>query len=345
MQIYRNGQAVGAPLAYDGTINTNVAIPAMSIGAKILTNNLPDGGSPGYWHGKMDELGLWTRGLTAAEIGAIYRAGCGAFSLAEADVNALPPVLTQNPPSQTNYIGNATMLTAAATAAGTVHYSWLFNGAVIPGANSATLPLPNLQLGHAGDYRVVAASIGGCVTGAVATLTVLPNAAPVAANSDAATPQNTALAIMKAKMLTDCTDADGDVLTIISAGPTSTNGAAVTMNATHVVYTPQTGFVGTDRFNYTVSDGKGGLATASVIVGVYIAGEGFNRVTFSVSGGQVHLGYAGIPQYTYSIQRTATLSPPAWVTIGTSTADASGHVSFTDANPPAGSAFYRTMYP
>ncbi len=345
LQIYRNGQAVGTPLAYDGTINTNVAIPAMAIGAKILTNNLPDSGSPGYWHGKMDELGLWSRGLTAAEIGAIYRAGCGAFSLADADVNALPPVITQNPPSRTNYTGNTTTLTAAATAAGTVHYSWLFNGSVIPGANTASLSLSNLQLSQAGGYRAVAGSIGGCTTGAVATLTVLPNAAPVAANSDAATPQNTSLVIMKTKLLTDCSDADGDVLTIISAGPTSTNGAVVTMNATQVLYTPQTGFIGTDRFNYTVSDGKGGLATATVIVGVYNAGEGFNRVTFSVSGGQVHLGYAGIPRYTYSVQRTSTLSPAAWVTIGTATADASGHVSFTDATPPPGSAFYRTSYP
>lgn len=94
-----------------------------------------------------------------------------------------------------------------------------------------------------------------------------------------------------------------------------------------------------------MSDGKGGLDTGTITVGVNDSGDGYNKVTFTVSGGQVHLGYAGIPGFTYSIQRTPTLTPAAWSTLGTATADSLGRVSFTDPTPPPGSAFYRTTYP
>lgn len=346
MQLYRNGQPAGAPLAYNGTINTNLASQALGIGVKLVTNAVPDTAVPGYWHGRMDDLGLWTRGLSAAEIAAIYRAGCGAFPLSEADPAALPPVFTQEPAAQTNYTGTTATFTAAATAGGgEVRYFWLFNGLVLPGATGSTLTLPGLTLGQAGDYRAVAAGVGGCVTGAVATLTVLPNSPPVAGDGDAATPLDTPLAILHGKLLAGCSDPDLDPLTISAAGPLSTNGAAVTLNGSHVIYTPVPGFIGVDRFAFTVTDGKGGFASATVQVGVYNAGEGYNRVTFSVSGGQVHLGYAGIPGFTYTIERTPALDPATWSVLGTATADALGHLSFTDTNPPPGSAYYRTRYP
>jgi hypothetical protein len=307
----------GASVPYDGTINTNLANQSLSIGAKVLTNSLPDGGSPGYWHGKMDDMGLWTRGLTAAEVSAIYRAGCGAFPLSDADVNAVLPSFSQDAQSTTNYIGNSHLFTVAAMAGGgALRYQWLFNGGLLPGQMSDTLSIASLQPTDAGDYRVIVASAAGCVTGAVATLTVLPNSPPVAGTVQAATPRNTAMGILHAKLLASSTDPDGDTLIISAAGPTSTNGGTVMLNATHIIYTPVNGFIGVDRFTYTVSDGKGGTAMGTVIVGVYDSGQGFNRVTFTVSGGQVHLVYAGIPGYTYTIQRTPTLAPPSWAPIG-----------------------------
>jgi len=46
----------------------------------------PDTGSPGYWQGKLDDLGLWSRGLSAADIRAIYNAGLEGRGLASASV-------------------------------------------------------------------------------------------------------------------------------------------------------------------------------------------------------------------------------------------------------------------
>ncbi|MEZ4674343.1 MAG: Ig-like domain-containing protein [Caldilineaceae bacterium] len=45
------------------------------------------------------------------------------------------------------------------------------------------------------------------------------------------------------------------------------NGTATVENG-QIVYTPNSGFVGTDSFNYIVADGKGGTATATVTVTV-----------------------------------------------------------------------------
>jgi len=320
-----------------------VASQALGIGVKLLATSLPDTGSPGWWHGRMDDLGLWRRGLTAAEINAIFRAGCGAFALNEADLSAVLPTITQSPVSQTNQVGETATFTSAATAGGnTVRFRWLFNGAVLPGETSPSLTLANVQFANGGNYQVVAASAAGCVTSVVASLTI--NRPPLAVNSEQATAVNNALSIPHATLLAPCSDPDSDLLILSAAGPMSTNGAIVTLNATHVIYTPVTGFVGVDRFPFTISDGRGGLASATVVVGVYNPVPAYNRVSLNLVGGQAQLSFLGAPGLTYTIQRTPVL-PAAWVSIGTAVADGAGNVNFTDTSSPAGSAFYQLLRP
>ena len=81
MRLYRNGLLVGT-LPYNGTIQTNAVNQSLSIGAKWLSGTSADS----FWQGKMDDLGLWSRGLTASEIAAIYGAGLEGRSLDTADV-------------------------------------------------------------------------------------------------------------------------------------------------------------------------------------------------------------------------------------------------------------------
>jgi RHS repeat-associated protein len=62
-------------------------------------------------------------------------------------------------------------------------------------------------------------------------------------------------------------DPDGDPLTV--TGVTQpTNGKAVTGSNNIVTYTPTTGFTGQDSFTYSISDGRGGTAGATVRVTV-----------------------------------------------------------------------------
>jgi Ca2+-binding RTX toxin-like protein len=67
-------------------------------------------------------------------------------------------------------------------------------------------------------------------------------------------------------VLANDTDADGDSLTITTA--TDAANGAVSIEGSAVVYTPDVDFNGQDSFTYTISDGHGGLDTASVSVTV-----------------------------------------------------------------------------
>ncbi|HHH20696.1 MAG TPA: tandem-95 repeat protein, partial [Nitratifractor sp.] len=89
------------------------------------------------------------------------------------------------------------------------------------------------------------------------------NHAPEANDDSANTAYETAVVI---DVLQNDSDADGDTLTVESV-TNPFNGTALVENG-KVKYTPNNGYSGQDSFHYTVSDGKGGEATAKVTVTV-----------------------------------------------------------------------------
>ncbi len=63
LRIYRNGAAVGSA-AYSGNLLTT-PVAALGIGVKLNdAGTAADTGAPGYWQGKLDDLGLWNRALS-----------------------------------------------------------------------------------------------------------------------------------------------------------------------------------------------------------------------------------------------------------------------------------------
>jgi Big-like domain-containing protein len=103
---------------------------------------------------------------------------------------------------------------------------------------------------------------GGTASAAVTiTITAPVNRPPVAINDNAATAVSTPVLI---DVLANDSDPDGDPLTIIGVTQPA-NGAATITNG-EINYQPQRGFTGTVTFQYTISDGRGGTATATVTV-------------------------------------------------------------------------------
>jgi hypothetical protein len=99
---------------------------------------------------------------------------------------------------------------------------------------------------------------------------VAVNDAPTAQDDSATTDMETAVSI---PVLGNDTDEESAALTIMSVGQ-GQNGMAFNAG-TEIVYTPDPGFVGTDSFTYTVTDGDGLTSTATVTVGVAgVAGAG-----------------------------------------------------------------------
>lgn len=103
-------------------------------------------------------------------------------------------------------------------------------------------------------------------TGQVIVDVVRPNAAPVARDDVAVIFRDTSVLI---PLLANDGDPDGDTLRIASLTPPAFGTTAIAGHVVH--YTPDPGHVGVDSFQYTVEDGHGGLAAATVTVTVLLA--------------------------------------------------------------------------
>ena len=90
------------------------------------------------------------------------------------------------------------------------------------------------------------------------------NAAPVAGDNAATTEEDTAVDI---DVLSNDTDADGDPLSVLAVTQGSNGSVSVNPDGT-LSYAPYANFNGADSFTYTVSDGFGGMDTATVSVTV-----------------------------------------------------------------------------
>jgi hypothetical protein len=81
------------------------------------------------------------------------------------------PVVTTPPVSQTVYPGGSTSFTVAASGSN-LTYQWLLDGAVIPGATSATYTIPSASVSNAGSYSVTVSQYGEATTTTPVTLAV-----------------------------------------------------------------------------------------------------------------------------------------------------------------------------
>ncbi len=104
---------------------------------------------------------------------------------------------------------------------------------------------------------------GGTAAATVSVSVTSVNDIPVAADDQAATNEDQSITIA---VLENDSDLDGDTLTIAKVSSPS-NGTTQIVNA-NVVYTPDADYNGSDQFNYSVSDGNGGTAVATVDVTV-----------------------------------------------------------------------------
>lgn len=124
---------------------------------------------------------------------------------------------------------------------------------------------PDRDFSGADAFTVTATDGRGGTATATVRITVTPvNDVPVAYDdhADAGAGQTVGVPV-----LANDTDADGDQLAITSV--TDPAHGVTTVDAGNAIgYTPDAGFSGTDSFDYTVSDGHGGFATATVTIAV-----------------------------------------------------------------------------
>ena len=143
------------------------------------------------------------------------------------------------------------------------------NGTVYKSGNSAVY-IPRTGFVGTDTFTYYITDGKGNYDTGIVTVTVnsgSTNVAPVAVADTATTTSGpTLVKPVMIEVLKNDTDANGDTLSLV--GGTNPVNGTVTKSGNNAIYTPRLGFVGTDTFTYTVSDGKGKTARGTVSVTV-----------------------------------------------------------------------------
>jgi hypothetical protein len=200
-----------------------------------------------------------------------------------------------------------------------------------------------------GTHTVVAEYAGdGNFVGSTNTLSPVQviNTPPVAGADTIERYASQGVKVRLSTLLANDTDADGDTLTVTVA-TNSANGGTITVAGDWVTYVPASGFTNVDSFTYTIADGRGGSATATVTVNIKQDNEpGVNLTITSLGGNSYRIRGSGIPGRTYRLEYSNGLTPASWQALsGASvTADAVGVFEYTDTSG-APTRYYRSVYP
>jgi hypothetical protein len=120
-----------------------------------------------YFKGIIDEVSLYNRPLTDAEVLSVYSAGASGKYLAP-----VAPFISIQPADQSVKAGDTASFNVAAGGGMPLTYQWNINGANIAGATNSSLTVTNVQLTDAGDYTMVIRNDAGSITSSNAVLTV-----------------------------------------------------------------------------------------------------------------------------------------------------------------------------
>ncbi|TXH67823.1 MAG: tandem-95 repeat protein [Thiothrix sp.] len=133
---------------------------------------------------------------------------------------------------------------------------------------SPDFTLSGLAINTSYSFTVKARDLAGNTTesSALSSATTLANQVPLATADTASVVNNTSVAI---SVLANDSDPEQDPLSIQSV--TQGSNGSVSFTSSGVTYKPNSGFVGTDSFTYTINDSFGATATATVTVNVTAA--------------------------------------------------------------------------
>ncbi|MGE4013528.1 MAG: Ig-like domain-containing protein, partial [Alphaproteobacteria bacterium] len=139
------------------------------------------------------------------------------------------------------------------------------NGTTGVGTDGQIVYTPNAEFEGTDSFvYTIVDGDGGTSTATVNVSVIGENEVPFAANDAATTDEDIAVTV---DVLANDTDSDGGTLAILGAGD-GLNGTTTFGTDGRIVYTPNAEFSGTDNFIYTITDGNGGMATATVNVTV-----------------------------------------------------------------------------
>jgi hypothetical protein len=204
------------------------------------------------------------------------------------------------------------------------------------GGTSLTYTPTGSYLGADSFTYIINNGHGGAAS---ATVNITVAAPPVANNDAVTTAQSTAVSF---DPRTNDTDPNSYALTVSATSPPANGTATVNTGGTGVTYTPMTGFIGTDTFTYSITDGHGGGATATDTITVNatsapIAGAASATVAYASTSNPITLNFTGgtaasVAVSTAAGHGTATASGTSITYTPTSTYSGSDSFQYTGTN-------------
>lgn len=167
---------------------------------------------------------------------------------------------------------------------------------------------------------------------------------PVAGSDAASIPRGQSVVLAGAKLLANDGDADGDPLSIVAVAAA---GGTATLSGPNIHYTAP-GSGSSDTITYTISDGRGGLATGTITVTLTSPdAPSLNVVAGPVlENNQFKVTFAGIPGRTYTVEDSTVSATGPWSFLTNLTAGPNGLFELVVPNdPPAEQRYFRTTAP
>ncbi|HYE32878.1 MAG TPA: immunoglobulin domain-containing protein, partial [Methylomirabilota bacterium] len=178
-----NSQVVRLAINVPPTIQTAPTDVTVAAGASATFTVVANGSGPLQYQWRLNDTILPSATNTTLVINNAQAQSAGRYTVevsnsagtrtAAANLNVLgPPVITKQPSGGAIIEGGSVNLTVEASGSQPLAYQWRFKGVNIPGANSATLTLNNVQPTSAGDYSVVVGNVVRSVVSDTVQLTV-----------------------------------------------------------------------------------------------------------------------------------------------------------------------------
>ncbi|MBI3880058.1 MAG: immunoglobulin domain-containing protein [Verrucomicrobia bacterium] len=176
----------GAKLYYNGAVvasaNLGTFTPQTSFNLYIAKRRPLNAGPIHLYQGALDELSLYGRALSEAEVQAIFTAD----SLGKCPLSN-PPVITGQPQGTSVIVGGTAAFAVQVSGTPPFAYQWQSNSVPIGGATNSSLVLSNVQSSQALGYSVTVSNVFGTTNSSSAALTVsLPPALVRLPNTNAA---------------------------------------------------------------------------------------------------------------------------------------------------------------
>lgn len=167
LETYLDGQKVRTRIIAGNLANTINTTP-VTIGATAQ-------GAGEFFTGVIDEIAIYSRVLSSAEVASIYNAA----SAGKCPPSETPPSITQQPQSTTVAANTSAQFNVVATGVPAPTYQWFFAGNALVGQTNATLLLNNVLPAQAGNYFVTVTNSAGGLASSTATLSVITTQAVV----------------------------------------------------------------------------------------------------------------------------------------------------------------------